>query len=249
MTERAAVADLFDEYFEVVLADTPELREQAHRLRYQVYCVENPFEDPAQNPDGLESDAYDTHALHSLLIHRRTQAVAGTVRVVLPLPDRLTDSFPMQRVSDSPLLRDSSTLPLAKTGEASRLAVSKDFRRRAGEEQHPDVNAGLPDPHHRGPERRVMPYITLGLLRAILSMSVSAGLTHILTVPDATVLRLYRRFGLLFKPLGDWVDYHGRRQPSYSDFEGLVGLNSFLHRERYEHWRVITANGTLWPPP
>src|SRR5574338_334496 len=68
--------DLYSSYFDVVRADTPDLVSEALRLRYQVYCVENPFEDPSEHPDGLERDRYDAQAAHCLLLHRPTALVA-----------------------------------------------------------------------------------------------------------------------------------------------------------------------------
>ena len=59
-------------YFEVLPATTPAALESVHRLRYQVYVVENPFEDPNDHADGIERDAFDEHAAHCLLIHRPT---------------------------------------------------------------------------------------------------------------------------------------------------------------------------------
>jgi hypothetical protein len=43
---------LYDRHFSVVPADTPELLDAVHALRYQVYCVEHPFEDPTQRRRG-----------------------------------------------------------------------------------------------------------------------------------------------------------------------------------------------------
>ena len=49
----------YESYFDIVRADTPALLDEAYRLRYQVYCVENPFENPAEHSDGRERDADD----------------------------------------------------------------------------------------------------------------------------------------------------------------------------------------------
>jgi N-acyl amino acid synthase of PEP-CTERM/exosortase system len=49
----------YREHFEVVRASTSSLLDQVYRLRYQVYCVENSYEDPKQQMDGRERDIYD----------------------------------------------------------------------------------------------------------------------------------------------------------------------------------------------
>ena len=47
--------------FYVATADTPELLQEAYRLRHQVYCVERGYE---ASDTGLEIDAFDDHAPH-----------------------------------------------------------------------------------------------------------------------------------------------------------------------------------------
>ena len=88
--------------FSIVKADTDDLREQAFRLRYEVYCLENKYEDPKQNPGEIEQDLYDQDADHFLLMHNESGRVAGTVRVILPNPDSSEDCFPMQSVCEPP---------------------------------------------------------------------------------------------------------------------------------------------------
>src|SRR5512143_1580340 len=78
------MVDLYESYFKVVLAETEEQRNAAFRLRYDVYCIEHPFEDPSVNPGSMERDAFDERALHAILIYRQDNAVIGTVRLLLP---------------------------------------------------------------------------------------------------------------------------------------------------------------------
>ena len=52
--EKPRLVDLYDSYFEIVPAETAEQLREAFRLRYEVYCVENPFENPETNRNGLE---------------------------------------------------------------------------------------------------------------------------------------------------------------------------------------------------
>ena len=56
--------------FDTVIARGAADLAQAYRVRYQVYCVENTFEDPADNPGGLERDLFDERASHCLLVYR-----------------------------------------------------------------------------------------------------------------------------------------------------------------------------------
>src|SRR5262245_21243600 len=100
----STLADFYWSWFDAKIASSEELKDTAFRLRYRVYCVENPFEDPSANPDGREIDEFDAHAAHSLLIYRPNATPAGTVRLVLPRPGELDNSFALQRVCSEPLL-------------------------------------------------------------------------------------------------------------------------------------------------
>ena len=51
--------DSFRRHFHVAPAETDGLLRFAHRLRYQVYCIECAFEDAVGRADALEVDAFD----------------------------------------------------------------------------------------------------------------------------------------------------------------------------------------------
>lgn len=206
--------------FRVLAADTPALREKVFRLRYQVYCVENAYEDPAGHPDGLERDAYDGHAAHSLMVDRFSGVSVGAVRIVLPRPGALDRSFPVQQVCLDRRLHDPALLPLDRYAEVSRFCISKAYRQR----------------HQVGQAK-------LGLIRAAIGMTIQHGLTHWCAVMEPWLLRLLRQLGIEFDPVGPLVDYHGRRQPC------VVSLHAMLERvwqERPDVWMAITNKGGLW---
>lgn len=236
-----SLADLYAQWFCAILADTPELRREAFRLRYQVYCVENPFEDPADNPHEEESDAFDAHSVHSLLIHRPTGMVAGTVRLVLPLPDALDRSFAFQRVCHEPIVRDPKAFPILRMAEVSRFSISKAFRKRCTDGRYPDEHAGAP--RTDGTERRILPHMTLGLIESLVRMSVQHHVSYWCAVMEPTLLRLLSRLGIYFDPIGPLVDYHGRRQPCYIK---LTTLLARVARERPDVWEVLTDRGRHW---
>jgi N-acyl-L-homoserine lactone synthetase len=117
--------------FDVVVADTPDLRDVTFALRHEVYCREFGFEPVLA--DGRERDVYDDRAHHYLLVHVPTGAWAGCVRVV-PGPD-----LPYEAVlGDVPV--DLATVP---RGEISRLTVARDFRRRPDHRPPAMVHAAL----------------------------------------------------------------------------------------------------------
>ena len=229
------LVDVYREFFEVVRADTPALLQEVFRLRYQVYCVENPFENPADNPEGLERDRFDEHSVHALLRHRATGTPAGAMRLILPRSGSQSRRLP---VFD--LCPDAGpVLPADSTAEFSRFAVSKEFRRRAGDALYGEAYS---QSELLGDGRRVIPHITLGLMATALEMGRSHGIVHVCAVMEPSLLRLLSRFGIRFIPIGPMIEHHGMRQPCYSKVDVLlVGIQ----RERPEVWEIITDRGRL----
>lgn len=233
--------DLYDSYFEVIPATTADQLSQAYRLRYDVYCVENAFENPAENPGGMETDAYDSGALHSLLLRRGTDEVIGTVRLILPLACCGAEGIglPIRDVCHHELVtRNNSRLPWGQTAEISRFAVSKKLRRRATDQKTTGGFKGVD-----GVRRRI-PDTSLGLMQAIVAMAAQAGITHLCAVMESRLLRMLARLGIHFIPLGPQVIYHGRRQPCYSDLDELLARTWLENRGV---WQLLTRDGELWP--
>ena len=226
-------------YFEVLLADDEQLLAEAHRLRYQVYCVENDFEDPAENHDGLETDQYDERSVHCLLRHKPSGAMAGTVRIVLPDPSDLDHSFALQEFCEDPVIRDPKRFPVWRMGEISRFCISKVFRQRSGDGRYPRTEE---DPG-RSDERRVIPNMILGLIEGLVRMSVVHNIDHWCGILDPALLRLLARLGGHGHNIGPIVNYHGRRQPCYLH---LVPLLEGIRAERPDVWDIITDGGRHW---
>jgi N-acyl amino acid synthase of PEP-CTERM/exosortase system len=234
---------LFDVYhrsFEILRADTPDLLEAAHRLRYQVFCVENHIFSIDDNPGEWERDVYDSHSIQAVLRHRATNAIAGTVRLVLPPVDVPFGCLPIYNVCPD-MLRRPDLVPIERTAELGRFAISKDFRRRAGDGLYGRFNDAEA---LRADLRRVIPHMSLGLISAALQFGRENGIDYCCVVMEPSLLRLLTRFGIHFTPFGPPVEYHGLRQPCCAEVTPLVAR---VEREHREVWQVLTENGRFWP--
>lgn len=235
----------YPEHFDMVRADTPALLDQAYRLRYQVYCVENAFENPAEQIGGRETDGDDDRAVHTLLVHRRSGVVAGTVRVILSEDGARSRPLPIHRVVDAASRDWLDRLPGHRTAEVSRFAVSKDFRQRRDEYRYADIGEGM----EASAERRVLPYITFGLLRGVLETCRDLNINHICAVMEPALVRLLARIGLTFEPVGGLVEHHGLRQPCVAHIAELVDSSrskgSLLWRYASETTRRSTAGAVM----
>ncbi len=200
-------------YFKLIVANTPELREEVYRIRYKVYCQELGYEREEDCKNGMEQDIYDQRSTHCLLMHTKSGLYAGCVRLVLPDQNQAEASLPFERVyghtsqSNSPELKN---LPRHSFGEVSRLAVTAEFRKRNGEWQTPhgisaEQSEALED------ERRHFPLIALGLYLAATSVGIELGLDSALTLMEPRLARHLRRFGIKFCQIGELIEFRGQR--------------------------------------
>jgi N-acyl amino acid synthase of PEP-CTERM/exosortase system len=197
----------YKEHFEVVRASTPALLDEAYRLRYQVYCVENCYENPNQHLGGRETDIYDDTSEHALLLHRRSREIAGTVRVILPTTDTQNLGLPINIVADSEQREMLGRLPHSHTAELSRFAVSKEFRRRRSTDTE---------------DHRILRYITIGLIRGALEICRENDIQYVCAVMERSLIRLLGRLGFVFEHIGGLIDYHGARQPCVAPVNQIV---------------------------
>ena len=209
-------------------ADTPDLQLKSFRIRHQVYCLEKGYEDPSNFPDGLETDSFDCHSIHTLLEHRPTGRGVGTARLVLPITSRAEWSFPLQLVCAKNRISTAKWFPIGETAEVSRFCISKQFRR---------SDEGIKETHGAGQAALDM---TIGLIEGLVRRSAAAGVTYWCAAMEPSLLRLLSRMSIYFRPFGPVLDFHGKRQPCW---QNLIVLLDRVYREEREIWRRLTADG------
>src|SRR5689334_18794194 len=121
---------MFDQYFEVFLADTPQGRAINYRLRYQVYCLETAYEDPTHYPDKNESDEHDARSVHFIVRARATGDWIAAMRLVVGDLKELPISEFAQIDQDLliNITRARSLKDFDLSGEISRMCVVSQFR-------------------------------------------------------------------------------------------------------------------------
>ncbi|HEX2113772.1 MAG TPA: PEP-CTERM/exosortase system-associated acyltransferase [Alphaproteobacteria bacterium] len=217
--------------FAVRIADTDLLRQQAFRLRHQVYCIENALE--PRRPDGIETDSFDDRAPHALLFHRAAEEPLGTVRLVLPKPGATGGTLPMHAVCPESLF-ENARLPLAATAEISRFAVSRVRLQ------------GLQQAIGSDETRHVLSFASLGLVAALRQIARAHGITHTVALMEPSLRRRLSIIGLPMTEMGDPVNHHGIRVPCYTRIDQL---EAGLKRLRPDLWPVLTADvANPWNP-
>jgi N-acyl amino acid synthase of PEP-CTERM/exosortase system len=202
-----------------VVEDQPgsaQILEAIYRLRYQVYVNEWGFECPEDHPEGLEKDSYDEHSRHFYACTASAENILGTARIILGSEV----IFPIEQhfdIGDFP-----RNTPRHQVAEISRLAISKEFRRREIDQ----VIFSLGDSHLHGLEqvqsqmksivqerRKCEHELIRGIYLLIYGESLKLGLTHWYAVMAKGLQVILSRWGIPFEQIGPAREYHGVRAP------------------------------------
>lgn len=243
----------FNEYFEVISADSPQLLEEVFRLRYQVLCIEQrlPGFIASDYMDGLEKDDEDHRSVYILLRHRPSKTYVGTARLLLADPTNLQRPFPVERqaVLDSTLI-DATKLSRRHTAEISRFAILSRFphpngERRRGTRRERQFNKVELDIDKREPKpRRRFPHPFLALAVGVIRMCAENNIVHWLSVMDPALNRLLSLYGLHLDPVGPLTEYHGLRRPYFID---LARIFDRTYNHYRDVWELVTDYGKFWP--
>lgn len=214
----------FAQYFQILIADTPDLMQKAYQIRYEVFCQEFHFEREEDCPGGLERDDYDAQSVHCLIIHRSSNLPAGCIRLIHTRPDDPAAPLPIERYCSASFYSGAthpSRLPRPGLCEISRLAVSGHFRKRRGESESPvgvahaiQVNDEL--------EYRTFPLLSLTLFMIVLSVSIFTGRRSSLAVMEPWLARQLQMMGFSFQQIGEVANYHGSRAPFHYTVEQAI---------------------------
>lgn len=235
------------------VSDAEKLKE-IYRLRYKVYCEEWGFERPGDHPYGIETDEFDKSAVHFVAKNSEGNLV-GTIRLILNSPA----GFPVEKYCEINI--NKHELPRESLAEISRLAISKEYRRRAedryvygpdeerrsigrfnytGKIYHSESSRIYRRAEDRYKEvlqdRRKRPEAVISLYKAIYHESKRRQITHWYAVMTKGLYTLLRRLEINFQAIGDPVDYHGIRTPYLGDIERIEHEVSIKNPELYEEF-------------
>jgi N-acyl amino acid synthase of PEP-CTERM/exosortase system len=264
---RNNLLDLFNEHFEVVTADTPDRLRECYRLRYEVYCKEGiiPGFPPEDYPDGLEYDHYDERSVHSLLIHKPSLQVAGSVRIILTDRENPGEKLPLEEIAGDSLFRNRipyEHMLRSRLGEISRLILVPKFRARRGENRKPyGITKNFANPpqanqqhqaeafrqatyHCENTTQRAFPHAILGLFVAVVQMSFKHDLNYWYGSMETSCARFLRFFGINFIPVSPIINYHGLRQGYFNSVPDII---ENIYRTSPQIWALLTNNGRFFP--
>lgn len=234
-----------------VEVDSEFLKKEIYKLRYDVYVSEFGFETKEDHPSGLEKDIYDPYSVELAAIEQldaETQKVIGTIRLIL----HSKHGFPIENVAPLDFLDEKP--PINKIAEISRLTISREYRRRHedglfGVESYLKVSEGgiLPNgARPRNKKVRIQPYLILGLFKEMYHVSKKLGITHWYMITEKKLWYALKRFDLIFRQIGEPVNYHGQRIP----YLGIIAdIEKHLRKKHSNLYRDFLAglDKKYWP--
>ena len=239
--------NVFSKLFEIQLADTPEKVEDAHRIRYKVFCEEHEgYERPEDHKNGLELDTYDDQADHALLIFKPEQKTIGTVRVIRPNESKPHESFPMQKICNSQYLHD--TMYINSSCEFSRLCISNEIRGRIKDDLKTKSNAfkfgfnSTFKPYERPLLSKALGTAPLGLISGAFDLTVKQHMLNVFGIMEPKYINRLEKAGLVHQQIGPEIEYHGRRTPFLCNV--LEVLENAADKAP-EFWSVVSNKGKM----
>lgn len=221
----------FKRYFEIVPALTDELRQQAYRIRHQVYCEELNYE--AVRADRLETDEYDMHSLHCLIRSVQNEKYVGCTRVVLAHEKGRSHSLPFEKLCGQTIDRsivDPLSLVRSTIAEVSRLAVISQYRLRRGEQKTP---APITDESFGTQLQPRFPYIPVGLYLGTLELARLHGVNTLFVLTEPRLAKHFAKLGVEIIQIGGEIEHRGTRVPSMMLVTSIIDGLNFIMRPLY----------------
>lgn len=217
---------MFDNRYEVILADTASSKAINFKLRYRVFCLEKGFENPDHFREQMEQDEHDDNAVHFLVRDKRRDQWVAASRLVIGT----ADSLPVNEVTKV----DLTGLP--------RETVIAEFSRLLIVDGHRKING----------DTDTLPEVILGLIRAAREYSRKRSIDHWIFLCRRSLSRVTKSLGIAMEPIGPPCIFRGVRTPYRLDlksaFDEVPDRSQLAHEMLNRHWQSFTRYSSLFHP-
>jgi N-acyl amino acid synthase of PEP-CTERM/exosortase system len=226
---------MFDDHFEVYVADTCESKEIHYSIRYQVYCEEMGFENKDNFPGEQEFDEHDQHSAHFIVRHKLTGQWVGAMRLIF----QNDQSLPIEQYCN--LQEQIGKIDIKQSAELSRLCVIKEVRRGFVDIDPPN---GIEDEDEAVKEtnrirlfhnhKKINRTIIWGLLNAATDYCYLNNIENWYFITTTPLAKVLRKGGFNMQNIGEPCYHNGERYPFKKD------VVDTYHNET---WRKDFKNG------
>ncbi len=209
---------MFNQYFDVYLADTEESKKIHYNIRYQVYCEEMGFEDKSKFVDEQEIDQYDSHSEHFIVKHRETNEWVGAMRLVLSEDGQ---SLPFSSVCE---LHESVN---KRSAELSRLCVLGKIRRSKRDESVDQKEY-----------KKISQSVIWGLLNAASAYCYKNKIPNWYFMTCNALRRVLEKKGFMMELMGEGFEHKGKtkfpfKKDAFNAFKNEVWREDFHQAVSY----------------
>lgn len=194
----------FNQYFRVELVTTDKHYEDMFKLRHDVYIEEFKYQDEKEFSNGLEKDEFDDISTACVIYHIATGKPAACVRLI---PGKKCDYLPIEKymidILDNDVIKGLNK-NRSSLAEVSRLAVSREFRRRGKE-------ALSPVGYHDENEEITYPLLSVACFLSCIIISDIIDTEQYIAAMDPFLPRLLKYQNLNFEKISEPASYHGQR--------------------------------------
>jgi N-acyl amino acid synthase of PEP-CTERM/exosortase system len=232
--EEEALIAHYNRYFLTVnAASNQALKDQAYRLRYEVYSDKGIISSEQFRGKGMEFDLYDDFAMHSLLFHKKTQKPIGYIRLI-PYADHRIDQLPLEKYCENITV---DHLRHDKTGEISRMLIHPSFRRRSSDHANQITSTNLQEQNTR---RFAINYLPMCITLAGLNLMVLSNIEYAVALMERSLAVKLRRQGVSLKQIGQPINLFGQRSPYIIDTEKTCSGIKLKQPLVYELFNIIS---------
>ena len=217
---------MFDNHFEVFLADTQESRNIHYSIRYNVYCEEMGFENKDDFPMEMEYDEHDEYSTHFIVRHRHTGQWVGAMRLIY----RKSRPLPVEQYCT--LHEPIHSSAHQHSVELSRLCVIKEIRRRYSGNEGPEIQESdkIRLLHN---DQRTNRQIIWGLLNAATEYCYSNKIPNWYFLTTNSLAKVLRKGGFDMSRIGEPCNHKGERYPFKKDV-----VDTYLNESWRDNFKV-----------
>lgn len=197
---------MFDDSFEVFLADTAIGQSINKQIRYRVFCLEKNFEDPDTFIDQEETDHWDEHSVHFIVRDKTTNKWVASTRMIFAYQSDLP-------VEKHQLLMTGISEGMDKKsyGEISRFCLVGYDKVKTTHNKFQHIDS-VKDQAQRFE-------VIQGLFRAIWQYGQNAGINRCYILITHAMKRILKHIGLQLYQVGHESEFKGKRTPFLVDFQ------------------------------